>query len=128
MAAAVVMIACCEYVTDDVQLVFDHLLACRGGAQMKIDEPDSNTVGSLTAALRLAHGLRSPEALEVLGEYERCSPKATRWVHRDELKRFWDSDSIKMVSFEKYFPGFLCGVQHFWDLFVSAGSVRASIV
>ena len=128
MAAAVVSIACCEYVADDVQLVFDHLLACREGAQMKIDEPAGNTVGSMTAALRVSYGLRSPRALVVLGEYERCSPKATRWVHRVEFKRFWDSDSIKMVSFEKYFPGFLCGVQHFWDLFVSAGSVRASIV
>ena len=128
LAAAVVSIACCEYVSDDVQLVFDHLLACRGGAQIKKDEPNSNTVGSLNAAQRVAHGLRSPQALQVLGEYERCSPKACRWVHREEVKRFWESDSILMVSFEKYFPGFLCGVQHFWDLFVSAGSVRASIV
>ena len=95
---------------------------------MKKDEPDSTTVGSIKAAVRVAHGLRSSQALEFLGEYERCPPKAVRWVHRTEVKRFWESDSTKMDSFEKYFPGFLCGVQHFWDLFVSAGSVRASIV
>jgi len=128
LAAAVVLIASCEYVTDNVQLVFDHLLACRAGAPMKKDEVWSNTVGSLRAAVRVAHGLRSAAALEFLGDYERCPPKATRWVHRDAVVAFWRSPSTKMDSFEKYFPGFLCGVQHFWDLFVSAGSVRASIV
>ena len=95
---------------------------------MKKDEPNSNTVGSLNGAQRVAHGLRSPQALEFLGDYEKCPPNAPRWVHRDEVLRHWQSDSIVMDSFEKYFPGFLCGVQHFWDLFVSAGSVRASIV
>ena len=128
MAAAVVLIASCQYVTDDVQLVFDHLLACRAGAPMKIDEVWSNTVGSLRAAVRVAHGLRSAAALEFLADFERCAPKATRWVHRDQVVAWWRGPSTKMDSFEKYFPGFLCGVQHFWDLFVSAVSVRASIV
>ena len=128
MVAAAVLTASSENASDDVQLVFDYLLACRNGAQMKKDEPASNNVGSLTAAVRVAYGLRSPEALDILAYYERCSPQAVRWVHRSELRRFWKSDSTKMDSFEKYFPGFLCGVQHFWDLFVSAGSVRASIV
>ena len=114
LAAAVITLASCEYTNDEsVEKMFDHMLACRQALQIITIDGLSNKLGSLDATHRVLQGLRSQRARDYMSGFTAVPPNNCRWVHGTEVVRWWKSSSTDLVSFEKYFPGWL-----FWFLFL----------